>query len=381
VSGYLRADADAWEPEHYARAAWLGRARSAPAWWIGMDIAWQVDRRKLPTARAAAEHWCVDKNKAARLIREGVEQQAAWEQRADRKAAILRILEEWASKEPKRATAARVGTQSGQGVFKGDTPVGTGDTDDQRIVGPASGQGRDTTGTGEGQGRDTHAGVFPDQPPTYQPPVDTVSPPAAAGGPPAPPPAPPLPAAPGGTASVAGGAASPVKPKPPDDALTLWLVYRQHRLDLPLLRDEPGRPAPDGRKARPHLGLTPTTGSRKLLRTLLAEAGDFERAGRHLAWVFESLDERAMQLRAEAPWPGGDVVFRADLNGIVVAEKLPGRLEMTDRWEARGRTPLATLAEHRARDAPTERPSDLERVGKGLQRFLERHKQPATGSP
>lgn len=186
MSGYLRSQAEEWEPEHYARAAWLGRARSAPAWWIGLDLAWHIDRRKLPSAREAAEHWCVDKNKAARLLREGVEQQAAWEQRADRKAAILRILEEWASKEPKRATASRIGTQSGQGAPKGVPDSQTGDHDGQRIVASDPGQERDSGGTGGGQGRDTSRTSSGDQPTTVQPPVATV-PPADAVAPPAPP--------------------------------------------------------------------------------------------------------------------------------------------------------------------------------------------------
>lgn len=169
MSGYLRAPAKGWDEEHYTRAAWLGRARSAPDWWIALDIAWHVDRRELPAARKAAEHWGVDKNKASKLIREGTTQQAAWEKRPVQREEIRRLLEEWCSKEPKRATAARVGTGKGQGRDSYGDTNGTGGQGETPTIEHDHGQAADTNGTGGGQGRDTSRASPVPQPSSLHP--------------------------------------------------------------------------------------------------------------------------------------------------------------------------------------------------------------------
>jgi hypothetical protein len=167
---------------------------------------------------------------------------------------------------------------------------------------------------------------------------------------------------------------SAAKPKPekPDDAGLLWVAYRQLRLDLPL------RPDVDGRMQKPHLGLTPSAGARKALRSIAIAAGSTERAGVYLAWVFQSLDERAAQLRGDAPWPDGRLIFRAlDLASLARQESIDGRLQMADAWDARGRT-APTNGEHRARDAPTNgRASRMDATDEAIDSFLSRHRQPA----
>lgn len=172
MSGYLRATARKWEAEHWSRSAWLGRAKCAPDWWIDLDVAWHVDRRELPSAREAGEHWGVHRNTAARHIRACVEAQAAWEARSERKAAILSLLKEWAAKEPKSATAARRGTREGQGRTEYTDSRGTGDHGTTPASGERARQERDARGTREGQGRDASRTSSLDQPPTVQPPAD-----------------------------------------------------------------------------------------------------------------------------------------------------------------------------------------------------------------
>lgn len=137
----------------------------------------------------------------------------------------------------------------------------------------------------------------------------------------------------------------PPRPKPPDDALTLWTVYRQHRLDLPLLERVVGR------AARPTLGLTPTPANRKALGVILTEAGSAERAAVYLAWVHQAGDLWARRLRGEAPWPDGDVTVRLD--AVSLGRSLPGRLAEADAWDARGR---CDAPEPYARGAPPGRP-------------------------
>lgn len=106
MSGYLRVSAEGWERIHYS-STWSA-ACPAPDWWIGIDVAWSCDRRALPSAREAAAAWGCSKDKAARVIRAHVEQQAAWEARPAQRAAILAMLSAWSERAPaKRATGVR----------------------------------------------------------------------------------------------------------------------------------------------------------------------------------------------------------------------------------------------------------------------------------
>lgn len=80
----------------------------------------------------------------------------------------------------------------------------------------------------------------------------------------------------------------------------------------------------------------PTPDGRKALARILTECGGFERAGLYLAWVHESRDEWAMQLRGEAPWPAGGGI-RARLSLEELARHVEGRLAQAEAWEARHR--------------------------------------------
>lgn len=86
---------------------------------------------------------------------------------------------------------------------------------------------------------------------------------------------------------------------------------------------------------QPRRAATPTADARKALRRLLAESGTYDRACCYLAWVHTSRDEWAMQLRGDAPWPGGSVQARWSPEEL--ARSLGGRLDRADAWDAAGR--------------------------------------------
>lgn len=151
--GYIRIPSDEWAREHY-RATWT-REDPAPAWWICADVAWSVDQRTLPSAREAADLWGISKDRAARLIREHVTEQAGWEARAERRAAVMHLLEEWAAKEPKAATSKRRDTEVRQERDRGPTAVrqerdrsATGDHGETPINDLSLRQGHEAAATG-----------------------------------------------------------------------------------------------------------------------------------------------------------------------------------------------------------------------------------------
>lgn len=183
MSGYIRIPADEWAREHY-RAEWTA-ANPAPSWWIAADVGWSVDQRALPSARVAGATWGVTKDKAARLIRLHVEQQAGWEARADRRAATRKMLEEWASKEPKHATVARRATGMRQGRDTTPDTTATGDQPETPVSDEPPRQERDASATGMRQACDTSRASSSLLPPTFQPPAKTPQPPAAVAAPPA----------------------------------------------------------------------------------------------------------------------------------------------------------------------------------------------------
>lgn len=90
VSGYMRVPSRAWDPEHF-QARWT-TASPAPAWWVGIDIAWSIDREEVPSAREAGRLWGCSKSKASEIIREALAVQLEWETRADKRAFLQRML-------------------------------------------------------------------------------------------------------------------------------------------------------------------------------------------------------------------------------------------------------------------------------------------------
>jgi hypothetical protein len=100
----------------------------------------------------------------------------------------------------------------------------------------------------------------------------------------------------------------------PDDEATLYAAYRG---------------------ARPRVPATPTPDSRKHIRRILTECGGLEQAGLYLGWTFQSQDERARQVRGEAPWPGGKVNAMTSLEEL--GRHVGSRMPMAEAWESRGR--------------------------------------------
>jgi hypothetical protein len=136
------------------------------------------------------------------------------------------------------------------------------------------------------------------------------------------------------------------RPPKPDEAAALWSIYRQLRLDLPVLDIE-------GRKSSPRLGLTPTPDGRKAMSRILTECEGLERAGIYLAWVHQSRDEWALRLRGEARWPDGKIATRLD--PVSLSRSIPGRLAEAEAWEARGRSEARGAARRRDENAPLRR--------------------------
>lgn len=87
---------------------------------------------------------------------------------------------------------------------------------------------------------------------------------------------------------------------------------------------------------RPRTGATPTPDGRKALKRILAECDDkLDVAALYLAWVFESQDQHAQQLRGEAPWLDGKVIARCDV--LSLSRHIAPRLAAAQAWDARGR--------------------------------------------
>lgn len=102
------------------------------------------------------------------------------------------------------------------------------------------------------------------------------------------------------------------------DADTLYNAYRVHH---------------------PRKGLTASPDDRKSLARILCEAGSVERAVLYIAWVHESDDHYARQLRGKAPIDGTCTVHLA-LSSL--ERKVDARCMAADAWEARGRTAAPT---------------------------------------
>jgi hypothetical protein len=90
----------------------------------------------------------------------------------------------------------------------------------------------------------------------------------------------------------------------------------------------------------PRAPLSPSPQARRALPLILAECGDLARASAYLAWVHESEDVYARQLRGATPWHDGTVKARHDLESL--SRHLGPRLLDVDAWEARGRTAAPT---------------------------------------
>jgi hypothetical protein len=89
------------------------------------------------------------------------------------------------------------------------------------------------------------------------------------------------------------------------------------------------------RRAHPTAKGEPTPDARKALARILAECTDADQAAIYLSWVAESMDEDALRLRGLAPWPGGEIRRRDDLESL--SRHIPARLPLALAWEARGR--------------------------------------------
>jgi hypothetical protein len=114
---------------------------------------------------------------------------------------------------------------------------------------------------------------------------------------------------------AAHAAPVPREPRKPDDVDALHAVYRGHR---------------------PRTSATPTPDSRKALTRILGECdGKLDVAGLYLAWVFQSDDQHAQQLRGELPWIDGKVIARCDV--VSLSRNIPPRLAAAEAWDARGR--------------------------------------------
>ena len=119
----------------------------------------------------------------------------------------------------------------------------------------------------------------------------------------------------------------PVKAPAPDPVAETHAVYRQA-----------------------HKRSTLTDDNRKAVRTLIQRCDGPERAQSYLAWVASSMDERAMQLRGDAPWPDGKPHARDDLYSLAQPHFVAKAMAAVDAWVARGRIDLYVPA---AAERPT----------------------------
>ncbi len=82
----MKAASDAWT-EARCEARWGPDAR-APRWWISLDIAWHLDRGKLPSARSLAAFWGWGHTAAAEAIVEALDEQLVWARDPDERARL-----------------------------------------------------------------------------------------------------------------------------------------------------------------------------------------------------------------------------------------------------------------------------------------------------
>ena len=89
------------------------------------------------------------------------------------------------------------------------------------------------------------------------------------------------------------------------------------------------------RRRHPTAKITPTPDNAAALVAIVAECTP-EEAGLYFAWVAESDDAYARQIRGAAQWPGGETTRRDDLVGL--SRHIPPRLAAAQAWDARGRS-------------------------------------------
>lgn len=85
----------------------------------------------------------------------------------------------------------------------------------------------------------------------------------------------------------------------------------------------------------------------------MTEAGTLDAAALYLDWIHEADDERARQVRGEAPWPDGRLTVMLSLEEL--ARKVGSRLPHAEAWAARGRRPPVTSG---GSAPPVTRPDD-----------------------
>ena len=133
-----------------------------------------------------------------------------------------------------------------------------------------------------------------------------------------------------------GGVAAATAPPKPDPALDLYAVWKSaHPTSRALTAD-----------------------NRKAAIRILAECGGLEPAATYLSWVRESGDERARQIRGDAPWPDGSITRRDDLESL--SRHIPARLASALEWQERDRsdrqpTPRAGAPPGQPRAGPSNR--------------------------
>lgn len=89
------------------------------------------------------------------------------------------------------------------------------------------------------------------------------------------------------------------------------------------------------RARHPRKALTATPDDRKHLARMLTEAGSPDAAALYLDWIHEADDDRARQVRGEAPWPDGRISPMLSLEEL--ARKVGSRLPHAEAWAVRGR--------------------------------------------
>jgi hypothetical protein len=104
------------------------------------------------------------------------------------------------------------------------------------------------------------------------------------------------------------------------------------------------------RLTHPRKSPTVSPGDRKSIRAMLNDCGGTtagrldeatENAALLIEWVAHSEDTWARQIRADAPWPDGEVIRRDNLESL--ARHVEPRLEMAIAWRDRGRRTAAPV--------------------------------------
>jgi hypothetical protein len=296
---YFRVSPQAWEPQHYA-ASWTPE-HPAPEWWATIDAAWMIDRLQLPPERDQAAAWGWTRDRTARFLTAKIKEQAENEPRPEKREAIL-IL---------RSSRARPAKNQPEGH-------------DRRSQESANRPALNADNSHADQPRTSQepAKNQPRTSPRARDQLPTATATATAGE---------APSEPSGTAPAAPPTA---KPDPASDLYAVWKSAHPASRAL----------TADGRKAAIRI---------------LAECGGLEPAATYLSWVRESQDERARQLRGDAPWPDGSTSRRDDLESL--SRHIPSRLPLAQAWDERGRSdhrePILRAAPPpgRARAGPSNR--------------------------